>query len=132
MLREVRLNPPVAHSIRVGHRVAGDSLAAKAQMIKFGGLRFETGFDVSQTSTPRQLCKRKTAKLVETGEVLDLMITTVARDTTPERMPRQMIHDLRENVLAGVHRRPRDQNKPQRSENARKNSAVPQNLWADR
>jgi hypothetical protein len=26
VLREVRVNPPVAHSIRVGHRVAGDSL----------------------------------------------------------------------------------------------------------
>jgi hypothetical protein len=48
------------------------------------------------------------------------MITTVTRDTTPKHMPRQMIHDLRENVLAGVHRRPRDPNKPQRSENVRK------------
>src|ERR1700756_1947536 len=61
VLREVRVNPPVAHSIRVGHRVAGDSLAAKAQMIKFGGLRFKTGFDVSQAFTPCQLRERKTA-----------------------------------------------------------------------
>jgi hypothetical protein len=56
--------------------------------------------DVSQAFTPCQLCERKTAKLVETGEVLDLMITTVARDTTPKHLPRQMIQDLRENVLA--------------------------------
>src|ERR1700730_1374973 len=50
---------------------------------KFGGLCFKTGFDVSQTFTPCQLCERKTAKLVEAGAVLDLMITTAARDTTP-------------------------------------------------
>jgi hypothetical protein len=44
------------------------------------------------------LCERKTAKLVETGEVLDLMITTVARDTTPKHMPRQMILGIKYQV----------------------------------
>src|ERR1700756_720758 len=87
----------------------GRFAGCESPMIKFGGLRFETGFDVSQAFTPCQLCERKTAKLVETGEVLDLMITTVARDTTPKHLPRQMIHHLRESVLAAVHGPPRNQ-----------------------
>ena len=71
-------------------------------MIQLGRLRPQVGFDVAQAFTPRQLRERKATKLVEAGEMFDLVIAIIAGNTTTERRQRQVIHKLRENVLTQI------------------------------
>jgi hypothetical protein len=66
MLGKVRIDPPVAHSVGIGHRIAGDAWTAEAQMVELGRLCAQAGFNVPQTFTPRQLRKSETTKLIET------------------------------------------------------------------
>jgi hypothetical protein len=103
VLREVRINPPIAHRICVRHRVAGNARTAKTQVVQLGGLRFKTGFDVPQTLAPCELGESKTMELVMTREMLDLVIAIITGNATTKNVPRNVTHDLRENVLASVH-----------------------------
>jgi len=105
MLREVRVNPPIPLGVGVRHCIAGDLRATKAQAIKFGGLRPQARFDIAQTLPPRQLREGEAAELVETGEMLDLVIAAIPRHAPPKRRQRRMIHQLRENILAVGHAR---------------------------
>jgi hypothetical protein len=59
--------------------------------------------DVAQTFPPRQLCERKTAKLIEARETLDLALTVIAIHAATERRQRQMIHDLGKDELTLRH-----------------------------
>jgi len=43
--------------------------------------------------------------LVETGEMLDLVLAIVTSDATSKGRQRQVLHDLSENEFALVHRR---------------------------
>ncbi len=54
-------------------------------------------------SPGRQLGKGHTEILVETGKLLDLEVAIVATDALMKNMERKMLHNLRENELAGVH-----------------------------
>ena len=71
-------------------------------MIKLARLRPQTGCNVAQAFTPRQLRERKTAELVEAGKMLDLMIAIVAGHATTKRRQGQVIHKLRKNILVQV------------------------------
>src|SRR6202035_3062746 len=124
VLREVRINSPIPHRICVRHRVAGNARAAKTQVVQLGGLRFKTGFDVPQTLAPCELGESKTMELVMTREMLDLAIAIVTRNATTKNVPRHVTHDLRENVLAGVHRSLRDRNRSRRSEQVEKFKSI--------
>src|SRR5271170_6075524 len=100
MLGEVGVDTPVAHRVGVGHRVARNARAAKTQPVEFGRLRPQTSLDVPQTFPPRQLSKRKTAKLIEAREAFDLALTVIAIHAATERRQRQVNHDLRKDELA--------------------------------
>lgn len=101
-LCEVGINAPVSNRIGIGQRVAGYH-AAKAHMVKLGGLTAQTGFDVAQALAIGQLRERHTQKLVETSEVFDLVLPVVARDASAESGQRQVRHHLRKNKFARVH-----------------------------
>jgi len=101
-LGKVGIDAPISNGIRVGQCVARYR-AAKAHMVEFGGLTAQTGFDVAQALAVGQLRKRHAHKLVETGEMLDLVFSVVADDTTAESGQRQVRHHLRKNKFARVH-----------------------------
>ena len=85
-------------------------VAAKTQPVELGRLRPQTSLDVTQTFPPGQLCERKTAKLIEAGETLDLALTVIAIHAATERRQREMIHDLGKDILTLRHGgKPRDQ-----------------------
>ena len=101
-LCEVGIDAPVSNCIRIGQRVARYR-AAKAHMVELGGLAAQTSFDVAQTLAVGQLRKRHAHKLVETGEMFDLVFPVVSDDTTAESGQRQVRHYLRKNKFARVH-----------------------------
>jgi len=101
-LREVGIDAPVSNCIRIGQRVARYR-AAKAHMVELGGLAAQTSFDIAQTLPIGQLRKRHAHKLVETGEMFDLVFPVVADDTTTESGQRQVRHHLRKYKFARVH-----------------------------
>jgi len=47
-LREVGVDAPIAHRVRMGQGVARD-LAANAEMVEFGLLRAQASFDIAET-----------------------------------------------------------------------------------
>jgi hypothetical protein len=73
-------------------------------MIELGGLRSQTRFDVAQALAKGELRKGHAQVVLQAAERLDLEMTTVACDTSPERSQRQMRHELREHELAQIHR----------------------------
>jgi hypothetical protein len=62
----------------------------------------------SSALAPCELSERQAAELITAGEVFDLPVAIVTRDTTPENVPRQMVHHLRKYVLPGIHLSLRD------------------------
>ena len=107
-LREVGIDAPIAPRVGIGQRVARD-LAANAEMVELGGLRPQARFDVAQALAIGQLRKCHAQILIETGEALDLVLALVARHAATKGMQRQVLHQLREDELACVHRSPRRQ-----------------------
>ena len=95
-------NPPIPFGVGVRHGVARDLRTAKTQVIKLARLRPQTGCNVAQAFTPRQLREHKTAELVETGKMLDRMVAVVTGNTTTKRRQRQMLHKLPKNILVRV------------------------------
>ena len=72
-------------------------------MIELVLLGSQACLDVPQALPVGQLGKGHTEILVEAGKLLDLEVAAVAIDTLMKNMERQMLHNLRENELAGVH-----------------------------
>ena len=101
-LCEVGIDAPVSNRIRIGQRVARYR-AAKAHVVELGGLAAQTRFDVAQTLAIGKLRERHAQKLVETSEVLDLVLSFVASDTSAKSGQRQVRHHLRKNKFARVH-----------------------------
>jgi hypothetical protein len=60
-------------------------------------------FYVPQAFPIGDLGKRHAVILVETGELLDLVVAVVAIHTLTENMQRKKLHDLRENNFSGIH-----------------------------
>jgi hypothetical protein len=102
-LREVRVESPVAGRIGVGERITGD-MAADAEVIELRGLCPQARFDVAQTLSVGQLRKRHAQVLIEAGEALDLVFGLIPGDAAPEGLQRKMVHQLRKDELACVHR----------------------------
>jgi hypothetical protein len=103
-LGEVAVDAPIAHCVGVGQSVAG-YIAADAEMVELGAVCSQAGFDIAQALSPCELRKCHAQILVETREALDLVLAVVVSNTTPEGRQRQVLHDLRENEFALVHRR---------------------------
>ena len=66
-------------------------------------LRTQAGFDVSQAFTVSQLCKCHATILFGSSERMDLVFAIIAFHTTPESVPWDKIHYLRENQFAVIH-----------------------------
>jgi hypothetical protein len=104
-LGEVGIDAPVAYAVGVGQRVACNH-TAEPHVIELRTLSPQADLHLAQTLPIGQLCERHAQELVEATEPLDLMLTVVPRDAPAKPMQRQMIHDLGEHQLAGVHALP--------------------------
>jgi len=60
-------------------------------------------FYVPQALPIGDLCKGHAVILVETGELLDLVVAVVAIHALMKHMERKKLHDLRENDFSGIH-----------------------------
>src|SRR5262249_59689454 len=74
-------------------------------MVELGAVCSQAGLDIAQALFPCELRKCHAQILIETREALDLVLAVVVSNTTPEGRQRQVLHDLRENEFALVHRR---------------------------
>jgi hypothetical protein len=89
-LREVGVDAPVAHLVRIGQRAAGNA-AANAHVVELVALRSQARLDIAQALSVCQLSKRQAQKLFETREVLDLVLARIERHTPAKRGQRQML-----------------------------------------
>ena len=72
-------------------------------MIQLGANGPQAGLDVARTFPERQLREGHAEKLVEAGELLDLVLSTVPANSLSEVVHRDMLEQLREDGLAVVH-----------------------------
>ena len=101
-LGEFRVHPPVPPRVGVGQGVARNT-AADAHVVELRGMRAQSDLDVAQTLPVRQLRERHAQELAQAGKRLDVAVSAVAGDAFAENVHRQMLHHLREDVLACVH-----------------------------
>jgi len=73
-------------------------------MVELCGLCRETRFDVAQAFPVGELSKGHTTKLPGTTQGSNAVIAAVTRDDPGKGRPRQEVHELSEQRLAGVHR----------------------------
>ena len=66
--------------------------------------RIQADFDIAETVSTGQLSKGHAEKLIEAGEPPDTIIALVLADTAIEIALRQRVHEMREEILPGVHR----------------------------
>lgn len=104
VLGEVAVDLPRAHGVRVGQGVARDGVAAKAHVIQLVRVGAQIDLDVSQRFAPRQLGKGHRQELVETTEVLNLVVAPMRIDATSKSAQWQMRHELCKNELALMHK----------------------------
>ena len=83
-------------------RIARNGLTTKAHGVQPLGLCSQVHFDIAQRFSSRQLRKRHGKKLIQTREVLDLVIASMRRHTTAQWAQRQIHHPLRKHELALV------------------------------
>ena len=103
-LGELGVDAPVACFVCIGERGAAHRFA-KAHVVELAGLSRETRLDVAQALSVGELRERHHAKLFRAGERAGSMIAAVALHDALEARPRQEIHDLCEQRLAGIHAR---------------------------
>ena len=103
VLRKVGVDLPRPSGVRIGQRVAGNSLATQAHVIQPLGLCAQVDLDIAQGLAVSQLRKSHRQELVHAGEVLDLVVASVGGDATTKSAQGQERHELRENKLALVH-----------------------------
>jgi hypothetical protein len=90
--------------VGIGERRAFD-LVSETQVVKLGRLCRQADLDVAQTLAVGQLCKGHHAELLGTGKQPYVTAATMLLDESGECGPRQKIHQLGEQRLAGVHER---------------------------
>ena len=103
-LGKIGMDAPVPRLVGVGQRRTLD-LLLEPHVIQLDGLRRQAGFDIAQTLAVGQLREGHRAELLGTYERLHVAIATMSFDDAGERGPRQKIHQLGEQCLAGVHGR---------------------------
>jgi hypothetical protein len=104
-LREIGVDAPVAHGVGVGERIACNH-RSKTEVIQLGALGAQTRLDVAQALSKRQLRECHAQELIQTGERLDLAFPAIPSHTPTKRRQRKVLHQLREDQLALVHRSP--------------------------
>jgi hypothetical protein len=104
-LREIGVDAPVAHRIRIGERIACDR-RANPEVVQLRVLGAQIRLDVAQALPKSQLRERHAQKLIQTGERLDLAFPAIPRHTSTKRRQRKVLHQLRKNQFAVVHQSP--------------------------
>ena len=94
---------PVACLVGFGQCVARDR-AAKAEVVEFGFDGVQTGFDIAETVSAGELCKGHAEELIVAGKLSDAIISLELADAAVEVALGQGVHELREEILTGVHR----------------------------
>jgi hypothetical protein len=103
VLGKVGVDLPRPRGIRIGQRVARDCLATKAHVIQPTCLGTKIDLDIAQGLAVGQLSKGHGKELVQTGEVLDLVLSPVVCHAAAKRVQGQKSHELRKYELALVH-----------------------------
>ena len=101
-LSQLEVDAPVAQLVGIGQRRASDC-RADAHVVKLPGLSRQTHFDIAQAFAVGQLREGHDAKLLGATEAARPVIAAVPIDDAMEGLPRQEVHDLREQGLAEVH-----------------------------
>lgn len=101
-LRQLGVDAPVAPLVGIGQGGVADGLA-ESRVVESRCLRRQTHFDIAQTLPVGQLRESQAAELLGTGERTNSMVAAVPPDDAVESLPRQKLHDLREQRLADVH-----------------------------
>ena len=104
VLGEIAVDAPVTRCVGIGQSVAG-YIAADTEMIELRAVCSQAGLNVAQTLAPCELHERHAQILVETGEMLDLVLAILTSDGTSKGRQRHVLHDLSENEFTLVHRR---------------------------
>ncbi len=103
VLGEVRIDLPWARGIRIGQRVARNSLTTKPHVIQTPNLGAQIDLDIAQRLAVGHLGKGHGEELIQTREVLDLVFAPMVGHTATKRAQRQIEHELRKYELALVH-----------------------------
>ena len=98
-LREVGVDTPVAHAMALA-KVLRATVERNSEMVEFGLLCAQTGFDVAQALSIGQLREGHAQELIQTRERLHLKFALIARHTTAKCAQRQMPHQLRKYQVA--------------------------------
>jgi hypothetical protein len=101
-LSQLEVDAPVARLVGIGQRRASDR-CADPHVVKLAGLSCQTHFDIAQALAVGQLRESHDAKLLGATEAARPVIAAVSIDDAMEGLPRQEVHDLREQGLAEVH-----------------------------
>ena len=96
------INLPVAFLVGIGQTAARD-VTANAEMVKFGLVRAQANFDVTQALAEGQLREGHAQILIQMGERFCGVVRRVTRDAATKCVQRKKIHQLRENKFADVH-----------------------------
>ena len=102
VLGEVGVDAPISDRIGIGQGIPRHR-TAKSHVVELCCLAAQTGFDVAQAFSVGQLREGHTQILIQTGEVLDLVLASVPGHATTESSQRQMCYHLRKNEFARVH-----------------------------
>lgn len=105
--REILIDMPVARFVGVGECAPGD-VASNAQVIEFGLVSAQTGFDVAKALAIRQLREGQAEKLAEMRKLECWISTWGVGYALTERMQRQVPYQLRKHQFPYVHMRTPD------------------------
>ena len=101
-LSKFEIDSPIPAFVGVGYCTATD-LSTNSQVVEFGRLGTETGFDVPQTFPVCQLGKGHAQKMIQTVEAAYIEVAAMLLHDTTESMPRCIFHHLGENEFASEH-----------------------------
>ena len=101
-LGEVGIQAPVALLVGVGQGISGHA-AAQSQVVEFILVRPQADLDIAQALAVGELGEGHAKELVETGKGFDVAVALITPDTAAEAVHRQVGHELREDVIAGIH-----------------------------
>ena len=107
MMCQIRKDFPRPDSICVGQGIARNRFAAQPHVIKMFALRSQIDLDIAQRFARSELCKGKNQELIQTTEILNLVLRSTSCNHSTECFERQISHDLREYQLSSVHDHPR-------------------------
>ena len=102
-LGEFEVDVPVAQLVGIGQRGACHRLG-NAHVIKLASLSRQADLDIAQAFAVGKLGESHDAKLIGATEGSYPVIAAVTIHDAMEGLPRQEVHDLREQRLASVHR----------------------------